>query len=148
MKPRFFVEYDNKQFNSRASMRRDYSSRFSDAVVLAAMAVLIIFLAWIVLPLRTASHRPETVPKEPPITRDTTSAKHVTLGRLYLRENPSNSSAVSQILSRGMEVILLGEAHIDLDGNVWLRVIVETRDGRQIGWAPEHSISNAKRDIH
>lgn len=118
-----------------------YISRSSGGAALAVVAILLILLAWIVLSSQTTGSRLSVIPKEPPIARDPTNARYVTVDELNLREGPSNRFAVSYILPRGTWVILLGEAHRDLDGNVWLRVIVETLEGRQTGWVDERYVS-------
>lgn len=140
-------EYD-EPFDHGDYMRSDhygsagyYGSRSSSGVALAAIAILLILLAWIVLPSRTASSTPSVVPKETPIARDPINTRYVIVDELNLREGPNNRSAISHILPRGTGVILLGEAHRDLDGAIWLRVIVETLEGRQTGWVRERYIS-------
>src|SRR5262249_59004289 len=106
-----------------------------------AVPIPLFLLAGSLPPPKRPAPRLRVTPKKPPIARDPTNARYVTVDELNLREGPSNRFAVSYILPRGTWVILLGEAHRDLDGNVWLRVIVETLEGRQTGWVDERYVS-------
>jgi uncharacterized protein YgiM (DUF1202 family) len=119
-----------------------YNGRSSGGVAaLAAVAVLLILLVWGVLPSQTASSRMAAVPMEPPMGRNLTDTRYVTADALNLREGPGDMFVVSYILPRGTEVTLFGEEHRDLNGNVWLRVSVETLEGRQSGWVHGRYVS-------
>lgn len=137
--------YYDTPFNRRASTRHGYrNSAGGKNFIIGVLAAVVVYLTlqiWNPLSSQTASPKLEAVSKEPPIARDLTNTKHVTVDGTNLYESPSNRSTFRHILPRGVGVIFLGEAHRDLDGNVWLRVIVETREGRQTGWVQEQYIS-------
>lgn len=152
--------YDDRSFNRRAPARHSYhgSARHHGSrhiggwasVVIAAIVAVVVFL--ILQGLNSLSSQPASaklsvVAKEPPISREPTNTRYVTADDLNLRKDPSNWSVVSYILPRGTKVTLLGEAHRDLNNTVWLRVSVETLEGRQSGWVHEQYVSGAKRDI-
>jgi hypothetical protein len=61
----------------------------------------------------------------------------------YGRENPGKTTYDAQvryILPRGTRVMLLDESHLGLDGEVWLRVRVETVEGTYDGWVSERYV--------
>jgi len=148
-------EYYDRPFNHRASARHYYyhNSRHigggASAAVAALVAVVVVLIlqVWTPLSSQTASTRTAVAEMEPPISRDPTNTRLVTADDLNLREDPSNWSEASYILPKGTEVTLLGEAHRDLNNNVWLRVSVQTPEGRQSGWVHERYIAGAKKDI-
>lgn len=118
-----------------------YSNRHGGSLaILAVVAALLILLLWNTLPSRTDSSRSATGPMESSVSRDLTSIRQVSAYELNLRRGPDDRSEVSYILPRGTKVTLLGETHTDPTGNVWLRVIVETRQGKQIGWVDERYV--------
>jgi hypothetical protein len=57
-----------------------------------------------------------------------------------MREQPGFYAQSSYILPRGTEVALLGESHQELDGNVWLKVRVETFEGPYVGWVNQEYV--------
>ena len=63
--------------------------------------------------------------------------RYVTADNLIMREQPGYDAQVSYILHRGTKVMLFGESHLGLDGEVWLRVRVETVEGTYDGWVSE-----------
>ena len=148
-------EYYDRPLNRRTSARHYYyhDSRHTGGVTSAAVAALVavvvvlILQVWNPLSSQTASTRTAVAEKEPLISRAPTNTRYVTADDLNLREDPSNWAVVSYILPRGTEVTLLGEAHRDLNDNVWIRVSVETLEGRQSGWVHERYVSGAKQDI-
>jgi hypothetical protein len=60
--------------------------------------------------------------------------RYVNAYRLNLREMPNEYSNVKFILPRGTPTELLNEAQQDLDGDVWVKVRVQTNEGPQDGW--------------
>jgi len=148
-------EYYDRPFNHRASARHYYyynsrhTGRGASAAVAALVAVVVVLIlqVWNPLSSQTGSAGTAVAEREPLISRAPTNTMYVTADDLNLREDPSNWSVVSYILPRGTEVTLLGEAHRDLNNNVWLRVSVETLEGKQSGWVHERYVSGAKQDF-
>jgi hypothetical protein len=77
---------------------------------------------------------------EGPIARPNAQIRRVNADSLNLREQPGNDARASYILPRGANVELLGESHQELDGNVWLKVRVETLEGTYVGWVSQQYI--------
>ena len=82
--------------------------------------------------------RNQSAVRTPPVKRPTTvpraETRRITADNLDLREEPTSSAWASYSLPRGTKVTLLGDTHQEPDGEVWLKVRVETRDGKQVGW--------------
>ncbi len=53
---------------------------------------------------------------------------------LYLRERPGTQHKAHYILPRDWPVTMLEESHRATDGEVWVKVRVETQQGTQLGW--------------
>jgi hypothetical protein len=61
-------------------------------------------------------------------------SRYVIADNLNMRISPNNYSEVSYILPRGTRVELLGVSHQEPDGDIWVKVRVNTLDGLQDGW--------------
>ena len=144
---RRIIEYDDQYDRDVFVLPAHYDtagyngSRPGGVLALAAVVVLLILLIWNLLPSRTASSRVAVAPMEQPTAQYLTNTRFVTVDELNLREGPGGRFVASYILPRGTEVTLLGEAYRDLNGNIWLRVSVETLEGRQVGWVHGQYVS-------
>lgn len=76
-----------------------------------------------------------------PVTTPATGIGTVVADELKLRVKPNNYSRVTYILPRGTQVMLLGEEHYEFDGDTWLRVSVDTVEGRQEGWVSRQFVA-------
>lgn len=66
----------------------------------------------------------------------TTQARVATDG-LYLREGPGMEYVATYLLPANWDVSLVGDYQTDNDGEVWVRVFVETDEGLQEGWVSQ-----------
>jgi len=57
-----------------------------------------------------------------------------------MREQPGSGAQVGYILPRGTNVALLGESYQEFDGDVWLKVRVETFEGPYVGWVNQQYV--------
>ncbi|MGH9841664.1 MAG: SH3 domain-containing protein [Blastocatellia bacterium] len=64
----------------------------------------------------------------------TTDVRRVDVSELNMREMPNLISPVKFILPQGTPVEVLNEAQQEFDGDVWVKVRVQTREGLQDGW--------------
>jgi Bacterial SH3 domain len=85
---------------------------------------------------RNSTVQPVEGSRMPPITE----IRRVAADGLNLREQPGNNAQASYILPRGTQVVLLGESHEETDGDVWLRVRVETFEGMRVGWVSQRYV--------
>ncbi|HKX28704.1 MAG TPA: SH3 domain-containing protein [Blastocatellia bacterium] len=91
-------------------------------------------------PLPVVSVDPGPAPVTQPIV-DFRVYKRVEAARLNLREKPSDYAAVNYVLLQGTRLESLGETHQDLSGGVWIRVRVDTMDGKLTGWVDQRYVS-------
>jgi Bacterial SH3 domain len=80
------------------------------------------------------------MPVERSIITPITEVRYVTADNLNLREQPGIYAQAGYILPRGTEVALLGESHQEPDGDVWLKVRVETFEGPYVGWVNQQYV--------
>ncbi len=59
---------------------------------------------------------------------------------LYLREGPGTEYVATYLLPYDWPLLILGEAQIDSDGEVWVKVRLETEQGTQQGWVNQRYI--------
>lgn len=120
-----------------------YSSRSSGGMIALLILLFLVVLSlwnedsWLRNRLRSAPVQVETPILAPNVSIETpavTSVSYVQADSLNMRVRPSNNAGVAFILPRGTRVTLLGESHQELDGDVWVRVNVDTREGIQSGW--------------
>jgi Bacterial SH3 domain len=71
----------------------------------------------------------ETQPDSPVGTR----AK-VAVNSLHLREGPGVEYTATYLLPQGWAVSYLGDSRPDNNGNIWVKVLVQTEQGPQDGW--------------
>jgi uncharacterized protein YraI len=67
---------------------------------------------------------------EPPVV---TRAK-VAVNSLHLREGPGVGYTATYLLPRGWAVSYLGDSKPDNNGDIWVKVLVQTEQGPQNGW--------------
>jgi hypothetical protein len=70
---------------------------------------------------------------ERPRSGDAISAR-VAASRLYLREGPGANYAPTYLLPYGWPLSDLGESQVGNDGEVWIKVRLQTEQGPQEGW--------------
>lgn len=141
------------EVDDRAGFGRGYDvgpgysgSRSSGGMIALLILLFLVVLSlwsedsWLRSRLRSAPVQVETpilAPAAPNVSIETPpvrSVGYVQADTLNMRVRPSNNAGVSFILPRGTRATLLGEAHQELDGDVWVRVSVDTREGIQSGW--------------
>jgi hypothetical protein len=144
------IIYDTEQ------MERNYSpgypgyndSRSNGSYALLAIVILFALFYWAdpgwlrgnLDPWLNGRSNSRVMTAEGPIARSNAQIRRVTADSLNLREQPGNDARASYILPRGTNVELLGESHQELDGNVWLKVRVETLEGTYVGWVRQQYI--------
>ncbi len=74
------------------------------------------------------------------ITRPLTNIRYVTADNLDLRDEPSQNARASYVLPRGTKVVLLGKSQREHNGDVWLKVRIETLEGSQVGWVSQQYV--------
>jgi hypothetical protein len=58
----------------------------------------------------------------------------VAVNSLYLREGPGVEYVATYLLPQGWAVSYLGDSKPDNNGNIWVKVLVQTEQGPQNGW--------------
>jgi hypothetical protein len=140
---------DSEGYNSRRS--RGYNHpRFKGGFALLAVGLLVIVLFWVDLPRLMSNLNTVIIPAvqdsvirpiPDTVTRPITDNRYVVSSSLNMREKPINDARVSFILPTGTKVTLLGESYQGIDGDVWLKVSVETSEGTQVGWVRQRYIA-------
>jgi hypothetical protein len=97
------------------------------ATLLSAIIALIISGFYF---LRTDS----TIPKIGTTISLVTDTRRVDVYELNMRESPSLNSPIKFILPQGTVVQTLNDAQQEFNGDVWIKVRVQTREGLQDGW--------------
>jgi hypothetical protein len=64
----------------------------------------------------------------------TAISARVAAGRLYLREGPGANYVAIYLLPYNWPLSILGESQVGNDGEVWIKVRLETEQGPQEGW--------------
>jgi Bacterial SH3 domain len=141
------IIYDNDQpghYNSTG-----YNSpRSNGSYALLAIVILFVLFFWADLGWLRANlgsrlrgnPNSRVMPVEGPIINPITEIRYVTADNLNMREQPGSDAQVGYILPRGTNVALLGESHQELDGDVWLKVRVETFEGPYVGWVNQQYV--------
>jgi hypothetical protein len=139
------IIYDNDQpghYNSTG----DYGPRSNGSYALLAIVILFVLFFWADLgglranlgswlrgnPNSRVMPNSRIIPVEGSAINPITGVRYVIADNLNMREQPGSDAQVGYILPRGTNVALLGESHQELDGNVWLKVRVETFEGRML----------------
>jgi hypothetical protein len=65
------------------------------------------------------------------------SQARVAAERLYLREGPGMTYVATYLLPENWRVSLVGDYETDYYGEVWARVLVQTKEGLQEGWVSQ-----------
>jgi len=78
---------------------------------------------------------------EPPVV---TRAK-VAVNSLYLREGPGVEYVATYLLPQGWAVSYLGDARPDNNGDIWVKVLVQTKQGPQDGWVNRNYLRPATK---
>jgi hypothetical protein len=60
--------------------------------------------------------------------------RRVVATELNMRERPSMRSPVQFILPMGTRIDVLNETQQEIDGDVWIKIRVQTAEGPQVGW--------------
>jgi Bacterial SH3 domain len=134
------IIYDNDQpghYNSTG-----YHGSSNSGYALLAVVILFVLFFWADLgglratlgswPRGNTNSR--VMPVEGPIINPITDIRYVIADNLNMREQPGSNAQVGYILPRGTKVALLGESHQEFDGDLWLKVRVETFEGPYVGW--------------
>jgi hypothetical protein len=101
-----------------------------------ALIFLILLILWYNEPWAGAVVTPSgTRSVEGALFRPFGDVRFVAADNLNMRVRPNNYAEVTYILPRGTRVALLGESHQEPDGDIWLRIRVNTLDGVREGWA-------------
>jgi SH3 domain-containing protein len=141
------IIYDNDQpghYNST-----DYpGSRSNSSYALLVIVILFVLFFWADLGgLRAnlgswlrGNPNSRVMPVEGPIINPITGIRYVTADNLNMREQPGSGAQVGYILPRGTNVALLGESYQEFDGDVWLKVRVETFEGPYVGWVNQQYV--------
>ena len=78
---------------------------------------------------------------EPPVV---TRAK-VAVNSLYLREGPGVEYVATYLLPQGWAVSYLGDSRPDNNGDIWVKVLVQTKQGPQDGWVNRNYLRPATK---
>jgi hypothetical protein len=141
------IIYDNDQpahYNSTGY--HDHSSNGSYALL--GIVILFVLFFWADLGGMRANLgswlrgnlNSRVMPVEGPIINPITGIRYVTADNLNMREQPGSDAQVGYILPRGTNVALLGESHHEFNGDVWLKVRVETFEGPYVGWVNQQYV--------
>jgi len=141
------IIYDNDQpghYNSRGHDR----SRSNGSYGLLAIVILLVLFFWADLgglranlgSMLSGNPNSRVMPVEGPIINPITGIRYVTADNLNMREQPGGGAQVGYILPRGTNVALLGESYQEFDGDVWLKVRVETFEGPYVGWVNQRYV--------
>jgi hypothetical protein len=141
------IIYDNDQpghYNSAGH----YSSRSNGSYALLAIVILFVLFFWADLGWMRGNldswlrgnPNSRVMPVERPIINSITEIRYVTADNLNMREQPANNAQASYILPRGTKVALLGESHQEFNGDIWLKVRVETFEGPYVGWVSQRYV--------
>ncbi len=138
--PDVWVRYPNSG-SANQVVDEDYGNRFNGGLVVFIAIILLLLLlygtdlSWFRLN-RTAA----VTPVEVSLTNPATSVRYVIPDSLNLRVEPNNYAPVSYVLPRGTRVVLLGDSHLERDGDPWVKVSVQTFEGPVVGWVNQQYI--------
>ena len=138
------IIYDTDQpahYGNHYDSPGSYNPRFNGSFALLVIVILLLMLFWGDLPwLRRNLNTVSRPAVQGSITRPLTNIRYVTADNLDLRDEPSQAARASYILPRGTKVVLLGKSQRELDGDVWLKVRIETLEGSQVGWVSQQYV--------
>ena len=125
----FFVPFDPSEEESQSGkLRRDQGG--SSPILVFLLLVLLLGAGIYIYLMRNAPLiEPSTL-----VAQNVTEVRYVNTYELNLRETPSDYSPIKIILPRGTRTEVLKEAQQEFDGDVWVKVRVQTREGLQDGW--------------
>jgi hypothetical protein len=131
---------DSTGYNDSRSTGYNRPGIHKDAA-LFVVVIAFIMLFWVDLPRLRSSFNSAMIPE----ASDAGRRSHVGNGRvavdnLNLRVNPNDDARIIYILPGGTRVTFLGESHKGVDGDVWLKVSVETFEGIQLGWVKQRYV--------
>lgn len=133
------IIYDNDQPANYNSAR--YSGLGSSgSTALLAIIILLILFFWADMPWLRDRINTTIQNVENSRVKSSTEIRHVAADNLNMREQPGIEFQATYILPRGTQVQLLGESQYSFDGDVWLRVRVETLEGPRDGWVSQRYI--------
>ena len=115
--------------------REEYRPSGEGGGLIAPLLIVILAVAVAILYFRGQSESSE--PGSQPVTGTQPAViipARVTASTLYLREGPGPQYQATYLLPRNWQVSILGESQTDSDGEVWVKVRLETRQGLQTGW--------------
>ncbi|MFN0119805.1 MAG: SH3 domain-containing protein, partial [Blastocatellia bacterium] len=135
------IIYDNDQqpfYGNNLNSGRGYRPGFDrgSAAILIIIAIILLFgtdRLWRAVNLNSMT----IPPAQGLMSRPAPEIRYVSAGNLNLREEPGNSARASHLLPRGTPVTLLSESRQDSDGDIWLRVSVDSADGPLTGWVDQ-----------
>ena len=147
------IIYDNDQpghYNSTGY----HSPRSNGSYALLAIVILFVLFFWADLgglranldswlrgnPNSRVMPHSRVMPVEGSIINPITEIRYVTADNLNMREQPGSDAQAGYILPRGTKVALLGESHQELNGDIWLKVRVETFEGPYVGWVNQQYV--------
>ncbi len=136
------IIYDNdSQANNNAARYDNYRSRGSDGsgfnggLALLAGVILVVLLYSVDLSRLRGDLNAAIRPAAGDITtRGYADRRYVDADNLNMREQPTSGARVKFVLPRGTNVTLLGDSQQNNNGDVWVKVSVETYEGIQDGW--------------
>ena len=141
------IIYDNDQpvhYNSTGY----HGHRSNGSLALLAIVILFVLFFWVDLGGMRANlgswlrgnPNSRVMPVEGPIINPIIDTRYVIADNLNMREQPGSDAQVGYILPRGTKVALLGESHQEFDGDLWLKVRVETFEGPYVGWVNQRYV--------
>jgi hypothetical protein len=140
--PDVWVRYPNSAPASPVAEDGYYGNRFNGGLVVFTAIILLLLLlygtsdlSWFRLN-RTAA----VTPVEVTLTNPAASVRYVIPESLNLRVDPNNYAPVRYVLPRGTRVVLLGDSHMERDGDPWVKVNVQTFEGPAVGWVNQQYI--------
>jgi Bacterial SH3 domain len=139
--PDVWVRYPNSAPANQVVDDDIYSNRFNGGLVVTIAIILLLLLlygtdlSWFRLNRTVA-----VTPVEVTVANPAASVRYVIPDSLNLRVSPSNFAPVSYVLPRGTRVVLLGDTHLERDGDPWAKVSVQTLEGPTTGWVNQRYI--------
>ena len=141
------IIYDNDQPGHYNSTGYN-SNRSNGSYAVLAIVILFVLFFWADLgglranlgSLLRGNPNSRVMPVEGPIINPITGIRYVAADNLNMREQPGSGAQVGYILPRGTNVALLGESYQEFDGDVWLKVRVETFEGPYVGWVNQQYV--------
>ncbi len=120
--------------SERESSKSKSSDNGQGLLVVLLISILIIGGVFLFLRERGVDLSPALQRFQSQLPDTTVTFARVTADSLYLREGPGTEYIATYLLPYDWPLTLLGESHLDRDGDVWVRVRLETEQGLQEGW--------------